>query len=139
MDKLDRALFAAQVICWIEYLAILAVFILVEPYFIPFIVFIAIFLSLPVWVAYELMKSRLKVIKEPRITKLWAKIALILVPFSIVFYIVSTVLVIYGFIQNLWGNEWIGVIFLTSGFLGLCMPFVLLTYWVKYRYREDEF
>jgi hypothetical protein len=68
MDKLDKALFAAQLICWIEYLAILTGYAIVNPFADPIEVCIAVFLCSPVLVAYELMKSRLKEIKEPRIT-----------------------------------------------------------------------
>jgi hypothetical protein len=139
MDKLDWALFAVQAVCWIEYLAPLVIYPLINPFASTYRMGVYVFLFIPFLFAYERMKSRLTEIKELKIRKLWATIALILVPFSIVFYLGGTVLVIDGFFQNLWGNEWIGVILFTSGFIGYCMPFVLLTYWLKYRYRKDEF
>jgi hypothetical protein len=139
MDKLDKALVIARTICWIEYLAILPVFILINIYLAAIIVILLVFLCIPLWIAYDLMRFRLEEIKEPRITKLWATIAVIVAPFSIAFYIVSSVLVAEIFIRNLYDSGWIEFIFLNSGFIGFCMPFVLLTYWLKYRYRKDEF
>jgi hypothetical protein len=138
MDKLDKALVIARTICCIEYLAPLLIA-TKEFFAIEFLVYTYFFLSILYWFAFEGMQAQLKEIKELRVTKFWATIAVIVAPFSFVFYVVSTVLVAEIFFRDLGEIEWIIVIFLTSGFLGLCMPFVLLTYWLKYRYRKDEF
>jgi hypothetical protein len=136
MDKLDWALLVAQVVCWIEYLP---VFILINILFAAILVILSVFLCILLWFAYGRMKSRMTEINEPRIKKLWATLALILAPFSIAFYLFSTYLITNGLFRKLYESGWMAVIFLVSAFIGLYMPFILLTYWLKYRYREDEF
>jgi hypothetical protein len=95
MDKLDWALLVAQAVCWIEYLAPLVICAMTNEISFATILYIYVFLIFPCWIAYELMNFRLKELKELRIKKFWATIAVILVPFSIVLYLASIIFYIW--------------------------------------------
>jgi hypothetical protein len=139
MEKMDRALLLARVVCGILYISPWLYYAIVNGAPTGIEVTIGLYLYLPIGLAYATMKARLAEINEEEIKNFWATVALILAPFSVVLYLICTLLTIGQFVIPKDYRPLLLLLFFVNAIFGLCMPFILLTYWLKYRYREDEF
>jgi hypothetical protein len=89
--------------------------------------------------AYMLMSSRLGEVRNQKIVKFWLAMALVLSIISEVLYVWLYALAIPFTLMPLGLTDWMVPIATFMSFLGAIMPFILLTYWLKYRLRADEF
>jgi hypothetical protein len=139
MQKIDWAILGAQALLLVLYLAPLSLILMYGSVFLSSLLIYYSVVTMAMGAAYTVMFFRLEGVREQKIVRFWLTIASALAPVSAYLYIYVHVYYLQPFYQSLLHPVWVLVLPLISVVIGFCMPFILLTFWVKYRYREDEF
>jgi hypothetical protein len=101
-----------------------------------FCIIITFFFMFAVLAGYRGMQRFLDSASDQMTVKMWARVAAVLAPYSAIFYTYMgyQVLLLRNVISGLGFFD--GLLIYIIGFY---MPFILLTLWLRYKFRQDEF